>query len=619
MKRVVSILVLALLFMNVLTLNQPALAAEDIGGGEEGATNDQGLTFTAHDRYKVTEIYSDAPNTFEAWLRLPTDLEGRGGVILGSYDKTPCVSFEIHESGAPRLFANNAEGDNILDIKFTDVNLLTGEWEHLAIVRDTTAGKLYCYRGGELAQSVDCPYDGELLTGSAYILGGDYRIDPGNTQYFKGELKEAALFSDARTAEEIAADHSGITPCEELIAHYDTFGLSLPSAIEDKSGNGYGITSNWMTEKEPVTDYAYSFAVVGDTQIVADYHQDEFHKIYDYILENVEEKKIKFVFGLGDITNDYNKSDDEWKVATENIFRMDGVVPYSLVRGNHDDVSAFKRYLPLYRYRDVIGGSYDSTMLNTWQTLTVGEIDYLILALDLGASTKVLNWANKVIAQHPDHNVIITTHAYLTKDGTTLDDSDGGKPTKYGAPNNGDDIWNGLVRNHGNVVLVMSGHIPSDTIVTSTATGRKGNKVTQMLIDPQGVDSALGGVGLVAMLHFSEDGKNVTVDYYSTIYERYYMEENQFTFTLDTVEKGEYVPDPKWLEEEDETKKPSYTSPSTDAPAGESADQTQPAEQGGCGSSLGVSASVAVTAALMNGAILIRKRKNKNRINGGRS
>ena len=54
-----------------------------------------------------------------------------------------------------------------------------------------------------------------------------------------------------------------------------------------------------------------------------------------------------------------------------------------------------------------------------------------------------------------------------------------------------------------------------------------------MLVDPQGVDKAQGGVGLVTMLYFSADGKTMQVETYSTDKKAFFLEENQFTLTLD--------------------------------------------------------------------------------------
>lgn len=43
-------------------------------------------------------------------------------------------------------------------------------------------------------------------------------------------------------------------------------------------------------------------------------------------------------------------------------------------------------------------------------------------------------------------------------------------------------------------------------------------------------------MGMVAMLYFSADGKTMQVEYYSTAKEKYFISDNQFTLTLDTVD-----------------------------------------------------------------------------------
>ena len=53
-----------------------------------------------------------------------------------------------------------------------------------------------------------------------------------------------------------------------------------------------------------------------------------------------------------------------------------------------------------------------------------------------------------------------------------------------------------------------------------------------MLVDPQGVDAGEGATGMVAMLYFSEDGKTVTVENYSTVRDMYYMNTSQMTVEL---------------------------------------------------------------------------------------
>ena len=297
----------------------------------------------------------------------------------------------------------------------------------------------------------------------------------------------------------------------------------------------------WIAEKESPKDYAYSFCVVGDTQNLTDKAPDKLSYIYDWIVENKEEKDIEFVIGLGDITN-YSRV-DEWEVAKEQISKLNGVVPYSLVRGseNHDQSAMFNEYFNTPAYTDTLEGFYDETMINnTWRTFSVGGVDYLFLMLDFGPSDDVIEWAGQVIEQHPYHRVIISTHCYLYSDGTTVDYQDEAPPHKTeigdGTKNNGDEMWDKLISRYENIFLVLCGHIDSSKIVVAKQEGIHGNTVTSMLVDPQGVDGGITPSGLVAMLYFSEDGESIEVEYYSTVLDMYYMTENQFTIDIDKYE-----------------------------------------------------------------------------------
>lgn len=492
-----------------------------------------GFIFSADPKYISKTNITQSPNTFEATVYFSADTPAaqRGGVILGNYDRTECVNFEVYTNGNPRIWLS---GESII---FDQVSLYNGKNTHVAIVRDAANGKVYCYIDGVLKQEKVCSYSKNIdLT--SLVLGGDLRS--GNDQYFKGTLLSAAMFSDVRNADTIAADMAGVPSDNALIAYYDLEDVAAdPEVIEDKSPNGYDMKQDnpWITEKAPVIDYAYSFAVIGDTQIIARDAKDDFHKIYDYVLDNLESKKIKFVFGLGDITDTYGLNDAstaEWQLASAQIKRMNGKVPYSIVRGNHDEVVEFNQYFPYSEYSSIIGGSYEQNMLNTYQEFSVGNIKYLVFTFDYGPSDQVLAWASDIIEAHPEHNVILTTHSYLYHDGSNVDKIC--PPATTGGHNNGDAMWDKLIKKHENIVLVLSGHDPWDEIVVTQTKGDNGNTVTQMLVDPQGVDANVMHTGMVAMLYFSADGRNVTVEWYSTIQEKYFKEANQFTMTIDVVE-----------------------------------------------------------------------------------
>jgi len=313
-----------------------------------------------------------------------------------------------------------------------------------------------------------------------------------------------------------------------------------------------------FAEKEEVTDYAYSFAVIPDPQIVTENDvtkgETNLSKMFDWIIANKDSKKIQYVFNLGDITQ--NNNDAEWTLAAEQHARLtEAGIAYSAVRGNHDLCwygktqgaadyydDEYTAYMGTDAYRAQFGGFYsEDNISNSWRTFEVGSVKYLMITMDYGPSDAVLNWASDIIYQHPDRNVIITTHAYLYRDGTTLDDGDNTPPSTTGGKNDGDDIWEKLVSKHENIVLVMSGHDPSENIVVNKSTGDNGNVVTSMLIDAQDAEKDEGSMAMVALLHFSEDGKNIQVEYYSTAKEKYFKSQNQFVAELDVVEEGEVV------------------------------------------------------------------------------
>ena len=539
--RFVAVFLLVTMLLTML-LTLPIFSAE---------TEKQGMSFTADSLYRSAKPLEESPVTFEAWIKLDEnyDQTQRAGIIIGNVGVSNTsekvdVNVEINTYGKPMFYANGGK----IQITFWEkTNLTPGEWTHLAIVYKAGESVL-CYVNGEFVEEKSISYDKPLGIGQTMCLGGDHRS--GNGQYFKGQIASVAIYSDVRTADEIESDMMNGYGEDGLIASYDVSTLSN-GEIVDGSGNGYDMIRKvvWPDGIEPPSDFAYSFAVVGDTQTVALTYPDKMDDIYNWILNNAEANKTKFVMGLGDIVDSFT-IESEWENAMAAMKLLDGKIPYSVVRGNHDSVELFNKYVKYDDYKDVISGSYEGDMRNTYQKFSVGNVKYMVFALDYGPSNDVLAWAKDVIDSHPDYNVIITTHAYLFRDGTTLDVDDVVPPLKVhesytperSGKNNGDHIWDKLVSQCENIVLVLSGHDPWDDIVMTQEKGLHGNTVTQMLIDPQAVDKTVdGGVGAVAMLYFSEDGKDVTVRYYSTLQEKYFMNGSQFSMTLNVVESDNKI------------------------------------------------------------------------------
>ncbi len=506
--------------------------------GAEDYSDLDGLTFVADSKYEVVKDLEVAPNTFEAEIFLPKNYVSRAGVIFGNWGIGSSLSFEVNTDGKPRLF-HSVEGEGDLSLVF-NADVRTGDWAHLAIVHDKQANVVNCYIDGKFVSAANYKdYKGDVLA-APFCVGGDNRS--GNEQYFKGWIKSVAVFSDTRSATEIKNDaEGGIDATDEnLLAYYQVGKASAEKDIEDLSGNGYKLhyQTTWFAEKEPVKDYAYSFAVVGDTQIIAEKYPDKMAGIYDWIIDNKEEKKISYVFGLGDITN--SNTPAEWNVAKAAVSKLDGVLPYSLVRGNHDSSTGMQTF-NYPAYTNQFGGFYKQGYIDTsWREFSVAGTNYLMVNLDYGADDAELAWAGALIDEFPNHKVIITTHAYMYRDGTTLGpndvcppaDSNDANASPNKVYNNGDQMWDKLISQHGNIFLVLSGHDPCDNVVTRQSVGVHGNTVTQMLIDAQGMDAGMGATGMVAMLYFSEDGQQIDVEFYSTVHKQYYKESNQYSIKV---------------------------------------------------------------------------------------
>ena len=512
MKKVLSALLVILVFTSCLPLS--AFSAQLAG-----------LTFDNADTYILEKELDATPNTFETTVYFPSSfsMDTSGGVILGNYsDAISSYFFEIASGGRPRLYWKDPDG-TVHDYVFGNAVIKAGKWVHVSVVRDFAAKRIYCYIDGKLRQTLLLKATETKQYNTWIMLGNDGRQN--KNQYFKGRIGSVALYADVRTAEEIAKDVLSAKADADLLLSCDLRSIlndARPDRIRDTSiyGNDFVRQVSWLSSVEVVPDYAYSFAVIGDTQNVVEKYPDKTKAIYDWIVDNAEEKKIEFVFGLGDITNKSTAA--EWKNATENIAKLDGVVPYSLVRGNHDTPETFNAALKNSAYASAPDGKYIGALENTWQEFTVGDTKYLVLVLDYYPTDTELAWANSIVKKFPGHKVIVTTHAYLHRWGSTID----AKSEK---------VWTDFVSKHKNIFLVLCGHIISDDIVVTQRRGVNGNVVTEMLIDPQGVDLTYKGMGMVAMLYFSEDGNIMDVAYYSTVKEQYFKECNRFTLRLDRV------------------------------------------------------------------------------------
>ncbi|HSK14155.1 MAG TPA: metallophosphoesterase [Phnomibacter sp.] len=279
-----------------------------------------------------------------------------------------------------------------------------------------------------------------------------------------------------------------------------------------------------------------------DTQTYAEKYPAVLDAQVNWIRNNA--KTIDLVLQQGDLTQ--NNSDKEWGIIKDAFSKLDGKVPYVLAVGNHDmgseagkfaDVrnsALFNKYFPLVEMAKLpgFGGTAEpGKMDNAWYIFKTGRLKWLVLTLEFGPRNSILGWANDLITKYPDHSVIINTHSYMYSDSTRQGHGDNWRPQAYGVGkdtgdqtvNDGEQIWEKLVKKHPNSRFVFSGHVLNSGVGTLISINDAGYPVYQMLANYQeGVKgSVMGGNGWLRILDMDFKKGTISVRTYSPFIDQY--------------------------------------------------------------------------------------------------
>lgn len=268
----------------------------------------------------------------------------------------------------------------------------------------------------------------------------------------------------------------------------------------------------------------WSIVVLPDTQVYALRYPAIFRAQLAWLASSAEAMNLRFVVHVGDVTE--TDATSEWKLARESFDLIEGRVPYALVPGNHDYATGVARTSHLsdwftpqaLRAAPTFGGLFEPERIdNSFQTFTVDGEDWLVLALEWGPRDAALAWARSVLDAHPDHQVLIVTHAYLYNDNSRYDWAAKGSrqswnPHAYASGprwpgadelNDGQQIWDKLIAGSSNVRLVVSGHVAENGAGRLSSVTAAGARVHQLLANFQG--EPLGGGGYLRILRFFDD------------------------------------------------------------------------------------------------------------------
>lgn len=282
----------------------------------------------------------------------------------------------------------------------------------------------------------------------------------------------------------------------------------------------------------------FTLIVLPDTQRYSYENHDIFCKQAEWILAIKKKLNIVFVSHLGDITQSGALIDREWENASKCMGKMDGVVPYGIIPGNHDfdvvdgptiEATKYDSVFPVSRFSNFswYKGNYKENR-NNYQTIMVNRIKLLFLNLEVDPTDDDIDWANKILNENQDKQVILTTHAYQYDN--LMERSQNQHFRLEG--NSGEDIWNKIIDKNCNIFLVLSGHFHNgDGENRIESKNQCGKTVHQIVQNYQGRPN--GGDGLLRIYTFSPIKKQIDVKTYSPFSNKYEIDEDsQFTLYL---------------------------------------------------------------------------------------
>lgn len=264
--------------------------------------------------------------------------------------------------------------------------------------------------------------------------------------------------------------------------------------------------------------------VLPDTQGYALSYPEIFASQTRWIVENRERLNIRIVMHAGDIVENWD-SPSQWNVADTSLSEIiNANIPFTPTPGDHDhegqtpdgSTDYFYQHFPESRFRDKPwwGGDYNGNT-NHYVLLTIERDDYIFMGLDFCPSPDELGWAYGVLSAHSDRKAVLMTHALLDDNGSYYGTGDCSRfqgDTSF--------LWNGLIRHHRHLQLVLCGHMHlNDGEYHQTVINDYGLPVNQVLADYQARENA--GSGRLRIMTFDPERDEIRVQTYSPYLDSY--------------------------------------------------------------------------------------------------
>jgi len=412
-------------------------------------------------------------------------------------------------------------------IRVTDAGSETSAY-HSRVQLSTDGGLSWIY---DTATDSSLPNGWRLNGAGRYILW-DVAPSAGNVTYDNFSVRpvpvSASLNSPADNASGLGAS------------------ANLKTTVTNKIPGNLTVTFFGRQAPIPGPGPDFLIPVLPDTQNYSDYTHDGLHGRWyeqtDWILTNRVQKNIAYVAQLGDLVQHGDTGGgnaEEWACATNAMYRLEDPaktllpngIPYGCCVGNHDQepngdedgtTTYYNKYFSAAHFagKPYYGGHYGTNSDTFYNTFSAGGMDFIVFSYEYGRyGSGVLDWTDDVLANYPNHRIIVMTH-HAGSDYT---------PSTKSAQ--GTAIYDRL-KTRANFFLMLGGHVFNGTGwgEGSRSDTYSGRVVRTLVTDYQNRPS--GGDSLMRLMYFSPSNNTVSLKTYSPHTDTYETDaDSQFSFS----------------------------------------------------------------------------------------
>jgi hypothetical protein len=248
-------------------------------------------------------------------------------------------------------------------------------------------------------------------------------------------------------------------------------------------------------------------------------------------------RNIRAALYMGDLTE--HNVPGEWEFLRDELDGGSWQVPMLLATGNHDygrNGHTQRRGTLFTHYFQQPPGIALATLAetrsgfdieNAYYRIPLARVTLGVLVLEWAPRSSSVAWANRVLSRYAHDRVIVVTHAYLYDDSTRYDWHARGQSQLWSPfsfsmaraearrdpEQDGEMLWDSLVRRHAGIFLVLCGHVGGTGTGYLASRGDAGNVVHQVLANFQLLDE--GGLGYLRLFEIGPDGRSLRMKTYS--------------------------------------------------------------------------------------------------------